>query len=90
MALGLFAQSISDPVFIIIHLLGLILAVIFAVKIGHQLVSKSVVTAFVFWGVVELFYIFGYLGLFTKELTQIIGQVGLLIAFVCIMIGTAE
>ncbi|MDO8556598.1 MAG: hypothetical protein Q7R96_05500 [Nanoarchaeota archaeon] len=90
MTLGIFAQSISDPVFIIIHLIGLILAVVFAVKIGHQMVPKSIVAAFVFWGIIELFYIFGYLGLFTKELTQVLGQVGLLIAFICVMVGASE
>ncbi len=90
MTLGIFATNISDPVFIIIHLLGLILAVVFAVKISHQMVPKSIVAAFIFWALFEFSYIFGYLGLFTLQLSHIVGQVALFIAFICVMVGNSE
>ena len=90
MALGTFATSISNEIFIILHLLGLILAVIFAVKISHQLVPKSIVAAFVFWAIIELLAIFGYLGIFTLQFTEILSQVGLFIAFILVFVGNSE
>ncbi|MDO8628505.1 MAG: hypothetical protein Q7R56_02015 [Nanoarchaeota archaeon] len=90
MVLGTFATNISDPIFIILHLIGLILAVVFAVRATHQIVSKSIVAAFTFWGLGELFYILSYINLFTQPFAHLLGEISLFIAFILVMIGTSD
>jgi len=90
MVLGEFAANISEVVFILFHLLGLILAVIFAVKIAHQIVPKTIVGAFVFWALVELFWILSYINVFTPELSMLLSEVALFAAFILVIVGNSE
>ncbi|HLD12601.1 MAG TPA: hypothetical protein VJB87_03310 [Candidatus Nanoarchaeia archaeon] len=90
MVLGEFATNIPNAVFIILHLLGLILAVIFAVRASHQIVPKTIVAAFTFWGIAELFYILYYIDLFTQPFGHLLGELSLFIAFILVMVGTAD
>ncbi|MEK6904688.1 MAG: hypothetical protein AABW87_03785 [Nanoarchaeota archaeon] len=90
MAIGEFAAGISDPFFIILHLLGLILAIVFAVRASHNLVPKTIVAAFVFWGILELSYILGYIKLFNLQFSMLLGEIVLFVAFILIMVGSSE
>lgn len=90
MALGEFAVNISDAFFIILHLVGLILAVVFAVKSSHNIVPKTIVAAFVFWAIIELVYILGYIKLFNLSFSMLAGEILLFIAFILIMVSTSE
>ncbi|MEK6813027.1 MAG: hypothetical protein AABX86_02855 [Nanoarchaeota archaeon] len=90
MVFGEFATNLSDVVFILLHLLGLILAVIFSVRLSHQIVPKSIVGAFVFWALLELVYILGYIKLFTLPFTSLLGEVLLFIAFILVFVGSSE